>query len=107
MFSPASASASTYDSISNSKKTHGMLGLFGWGLIMPFGAIIARYFKHRDPLWYYLHVGLQFVGFILALAGVVVGVSLYEKLHAHVPSHRGIGIFALVLGILQVCSSTS
>ncbi|XP_059634368.1 cytochrome b561 and DOMON domain-containing protein At3g61750 [Cornus florida] len=90
------------DTIGPMKKTHGLLGLFGWGLILPSGAIVARYLKHRDPLWYYLHVIIQFVGFILGLAAVVVGVSLYDKLHANYLSHRGIGIFILVLSILQI-----
>lgn len=84
------------------KKNHGVLGIFGWGLILPTGAIIARYFKHRDPLWYYLHIVIQFTGFIIGLAGVVLGRALYGKIHAKVPTHRGIGFFILALSIMQV-----
>jgi hypothetical protein len=69
---------------------------------MPIGAILARYFRRVDPLWFYLHVGLQFVGFIIGLAGVVAGVALYSKIQADIPAHRGLGIFVLFLGILQV-----
>ncbi|XP_052193011.1 cytochrome b561 and DOMON domain-containing protein At3g61750 [Diospyros lotus] len=90
------------DSNSHMRRNHGVLGLLGWGLFLPYGAIAARYFKQHDPLWFYLHVGIQFVGFILGLAAVVVGVSLYSRLHAHFPVHRGIGIFILVLSILQI-----
>lgn len=76
--------------------------MFGWGVLAPIGAIIARYCKNWDPLWFYLHVGIQFVAFIIGLAAVVAGVALYNKLHANVVAHRGLGIFILVLGILQV-----
>ncbi|XP_073157861.1 cytochrome b561 and DOMON domain-containing protein At3g61750 [Henckelia pumila] len=84
------------------KRTHGMLGLLGWGLILPFGAIFARYLKHKDPLWYYLHVVIQFTGFLFGLAALVVGLSLDKKLHASIPIHKGIGIFVFVLTVLQV-----
>ncbi|CAK9140515.1 unnamed protein product [Ilex paraguariensis] len=84
------------------KKTHGLLGLLGWGILLPCGAMVARHLKHRDPLWYYLHIAIQFVGFMFGLAAVVVGLSLYESMDANVPEHRGIGIFVLALSILQV-----
>lgn len=84
------------------KKNHGILGLFGWGLILPIGAIVPRYFKHKDPLWYYLHSVIQVVGFIIGLAAVILGRRLYDTIRADFPTHRGIGIFVLVLSILQV-----
>ncbi|ONM39300.1 Cytochrome b561 and DOMON domain-containing protein [Zea mays] len=84
------------------KRTHGALNLFAWGVLLPIGAIVARYCRRWDPLWFYLHAGIQFVGFILGLAGVVAGVSLYSKIQADVPAHRGLGIFVLVLAILQI-----
>ncbi|KAL2468829.1 Cytochrome [Forsythia ovata] len=89
-------------SIIKNKKTHGILAVLGWGLFLPFGAIFARYLKHKDPLWYYLHVVVQFVGFLLAVAAVVVGFSLNHRLHAFIPAHKGIGIFILTLAVLQV-----
>ncbi|XP_057980170.1 cytochrome b561 and DOMON domain-containing protein At3g61750 [Malania oleifera] len=84
------------------KKNHGILAIFGWALVLPFGAIVARYFKHKDPLWYYLHTVIQFVGFIFVLSAVVVGQVLYNGIDANVPAHRNIGIFAFVLIILQI-----
>lgn len=87
------------------KKTHGVLGVIGWGLILPTGAMIARYFKHKDPIWFYIHTVTQFVGFIIGLAAIVVGVQLYNVVHPNIPAHRGIGIFVLVTTILQVCSN--
>nr|GMD61882.1 cytochrome B561 and DOMON domain-containing protein At3g61750-like [Ipomoea batatas] len=92
--------------IMKTKKTHGVLGMMGWGVFSPSGAIFARYLRNRgggdNALWYYLHVSTQFIGFILGLAGVVMGLRLYTRMHAHVPAHRGIGIFVLLLSILQV-----
>jgi len=84
------------------RRAHGALNVFAWGVLMPVGAILARYFRRVDPLWFYLHVGIQFVGFIIGLAGVVAGVALYNKIQADIPAHRGLGIFVLFLGILQV-----
>ncbi|XP_073108932.1 cytochrome b561 and DOMON domain-containing protein At3g61750 [Elaeis guineensis] len=98
--SGTSSASSSYPS--NLKRAHGALAVFGWGVLLPIGAIIARYCKHREPLWYYLHVVIQFIGFIFGLAAVVAGIALYDKLHANVTAHRGLGIFVLVLGILQV-----
>ena len=83
------------------KRNHGVLAIFGWGVLLPVGVIIARYCKKWDPLWYYLHVIMQFAGFIIGLAGVVAGIALYNKLHSDVFTHRGLGIFFFVLGILQ------
>ncbi|XP_010469118.1 PREDICTED: cytochrome b561 and DOMON domain-containing protein At3g61750-like [Camelina sativa] len=78
------------------------MAILGWGFLLPVGAILARYLRHKDPLWYYLHIGLQFTGFIFGLAAVILGIQLYNRIHPNIPAHRGIGIFLLVLSILQV-----
>ncbi|CAL9187195.1 unnamed protein product, partial [Musa hybrid cultivar] len=98
--SSSSSSSSSY--LYELKRTHGVLAIFGWGVLAPIGAIVARYCKQWDPLWYYLHAIIQFIGFMIGLAAVVAGKLLYDELHASVHSHRGIGIFVLVLAILQV-----
>ncbi|XP_042505780.1 cytochrome b561 and DOMON domain-containing protein At3g61750 [Macadamia integrifolia] len=102
IFDFSTGTASAANNFDGLKRNHGILGLIGWGMLLPTGAIIARYYKHRDPLWYYLHISIQFVGFIFGLAAVVAGKVLYGKLHANVKAHRGIGIFVLVLSILQI-----
>lgn len=71
-------------------------------MLLPVGAIFARYFRQWDPLWYYLHLAIQFLGFLIVLSSLVAGVSLYDKIHANVLAHRGLGIFVFVLLILQV-----
>ncbi|EEF39066.1 dopamine beta-monooxygenase, putative [Ricinus communis] len=100
-FSAGSAS-SGYINPGQMKKNHGILGIFAWSLLLPVGAIVARYLKHKDPLWYYLHAGIQFVGFLFALATVVLGQQLYTKINADIPAHRSIGIFVLTITILQI-----
>lgn len=87
------------------KRSHGILGIFGWGLILPCGAMIARFLKHKEPLWYYLHSVIQIVGFLIVLTGVVVGQALYDRIHADISAHRGIGYFALTLSIIQVINA--
>ncbi|GKU96644.1 hypothetical protein SLEP1_g9855 [Rubroshorea leprosula] len=94
--------ASAVNIASTDKRDHGILAIIGWGLILPVGAIVARYLRHKDPLWFYLHAGIQLVGFIIGLAAVLVGIQLYNRIDADIPAHKGIGIFVLVLSILQV-----
>ncbi|CAI9764144.1 unnamed protein product [Fraxinus pennsylvanica] len=98
----ADSNVASSPSIIKNKKTHGVLAILAWGLFLPFGAIFARYLKHKDPLWYYLHVVIQFIGFLFGIAAVVVGFSLNHRLHNYIPAHKGIGIFILTLTILQV-----
>ncbi|KAL2336203.1 hypothetical protein Fmac_010649 [Flemingia macrophylla] len=47
-------------------------------------------------------IDIQFVGFTFGLGTAVLGLQLYSKMHAHLPAHTGVGIFALVLSILQI-----
>ncbi|KAH7838665.1 hypothetical protein Vadar_029627 [Vaccinium darrowii] len=87
---------------SNLRKNHGILNMLGWGILIPIGAIIARYFKDWDPFWFYAHISVQSLGFILGVAGVSCGFVLKHKLSVIVSKHEGIGIFILVLGCLQM-----
>uniref|UniRef100_A0A0D9WE76 Cytochrome b561 and DOMON domain-containing protein n=1 Tax=Leersia perrieri TaxID=77586 RepID=A0A0D9WE76_9ORYZ len=84
------------------KRNHGAFAIFGWGVLLPLGAIVARYLRHKDPLWYYLHVFLQFLGYIIGLAGVVSGIALYNRTHSNFTTHRSLGISVLALASVQV-----
>ncbi|KAK8956770.1 hypothetical protein KSP39_PZI001468 [Platanthera zijinensis] len=99
-FSAGSSSGSSFPY--KLKRNHGALAILGWGVLLPVGAMIARYCKEWDLPWFELHLAFQFAGFFFGLAAVVTGISLYDKIHANVVVHRGLGIFVLVLGILQV-----
>ncbi|KVH94161.1 Carbohydrate-binding domain family 9-like protein [Cynara cardunculus var. scolymus] len=87
---------------SNLKRAHGILNMIGWGILLPVGVMVARYFKHLDPLWFYVHTSVQSLGFILGLSGVIAGLVLDGRLDASVGKHKGLGITILVLGCLQV-----
>ncbi|KAJ0054231.1 hypothetical protein Pint_03157 [Pistacia integerrima] len=84
------------------RKGHGILNMLGWGILMIIGAIVARYSKQWDPLWFYAHTLIQSLGFMLGLAGVICGIILNNKLDADVSSHKALGIIILVLGCLQI-----
>ncbi|KAF3434934.1 hypothetical protein FNV43_RR22021 [Rhamnella rubrinervis] len=84
------------------RRSHGVLNMLGWGILMIIGTVIARYLKQWDPVWFYLHTGIQSMGFGLGLAGVICGFVLNNHLNADVSTHKALGIFVLVLGCLQV-----
>ena len=64
------------------KARQGAMVPIAWGVLLPFGTIIPRYFKHHDPQLFYLHILIQIVGFLLGLATVVVGRTLYNGLES-------------------------
>ncbi|KAL3517912.1 hypothetical protein ACH5RR_020501 [Cinchona calisaya] len=83
-------------------KTHGILVIIGWGTLMAIGALVARYMKQWDPIWFYSHVAIQSLGFILGVAGIIAGLALANRISANVDKHKTIGITILILGSLQV-----
>ncbi|KAI6694364.1 hypothetical protein NL676_022074 [Syzygium grande] len=85
------------------RKTHGILNMLGWSILMIVGIIVARHCKQYDPMWFYAHTAVQTVAFILGLLGIICGFVLEHKISAsNVSTHKGLGIFILVLGCLQV-----
>ncbi|CAH8259726.1 unnamed protein product [Arabidopsis lyrata] len=85
------------------KKTHGLMNMFGWGILIIIGAIVARHMKQWDPTWFYAHIALQTTGFLLGLTGVICGLVLEIRLKANnVSKHKGLGITILVMGVLQM-----
>jgi hypothetical protein len=85
-------------------KAHGAVQVFGWGVLLPIGAMVARYARGYDPAWFYIHVTFQMVGFIFIIAGVATGVHLAKSIDTPgLSGHKGLGIFLFILAILQVC----
>ncbi|KAI3854790.1 hypothetical protein MKW92_048257 [Papaver armeniacum] len=74
------------------RRGHGSLNMIGWGLCLLIGAMVARYLREKDPLWFYLH----------AFSGIITGLVLEDVLSASVDRHKTIGIFVLIFGCLQV-----
>ncbi|KAI4311924.1 hypothetical protein MLD38_036788 [Melastoma candidum] len=88
------------------RNIHGILNVVSWGILMPLGAMIARYmrvFKAADPAWFYLHVGCQFSAYAVGVAGWGTGLKLgSESAGITFSAHRNIGIALFCLGTLQV-----
>nr|XP_027088505.1 cytochrome b561 and DOMON domain-containing protein At4g17280-like [Coffea arabica] len=89
-----------------SKNIHGVLNAVSWGILMPLGAIIARYVKEfplADPAWFYLHVTCQLSAFILGVAGFGTGLHLGSQSPGVAYAvHRGLGIAVFTLALVQV-----
>jgi hypothetical protein len=86
--------------------THGLLNAVSLGILMPLGAVIARYlkvFKTADPAWFYLHVTCQSAAYIVGVVGWGTSVKLGSDLAGVTYStHRTLGIILFCLGTLQV-----
>ncbi|KAK9049416.1 hypothetical protein SSX86_031615 [Deinandra increscens subsp. villosa] len=100
---PAGAAGSTK---TKKRNIHGILNAISWGIMMPLGAIMARYirvFKSVDPAWFYLHVTCQTAGYIIGVAGWATGIRLgSQSPNIEFTSHRIIGIILFCVATLQV-----
>ncbi|KAI3740897.1 hypothetical protein L2E82_31372 [Cichorium intybus] len=108
VLSGQSGSAPAAGSSSKNKKRniHGVLNAISWGIMMPLGAILARYvrvFQSADPAWFYLHVTCQTAGYTIGVAGWATGIRLGSQSSGiQFTSHRVIGIILFCLATLQV-----
>ncbi|VAI08830.1 unnamed protein product [Triticum turgidum subsp. durum] len=88
------------------RNLHGVLNAVGWGILIPLGAMIARYlrvFEAADPAWFYLHITCQISGYVLGVAGWGLGLKLgSESKGLTYTTHRNIGIAIFCLATLQV-----
>lgn len=83
-----------------------MLNAVSWGILMPIGAMLARYvkvFKVADPAWFYMHVVCQFSAYVIGVSGFGTGLKLGSESPGFTQyRHRNIGITLFVFGTLQV-----
>ncbi|XP_059318339.1 cytochrome b561 and DOMON domain-containing protein At4g17280-like [Lycium ferocissimum] len=88
------------------RNTHGVLNAISWGVMMPMGAIFARYlktFKSANPAWFYLHAACQTAAYAVGVAGWGTGLKLgSDSAGITYTTHRNIGITLFCLGTLQV-----
>ncbi|OEL31406.1 Cytochrome b561 and DOMON domain-containing protein [Dichanthelium oligosanthes] len=84
------------------ERKHGLLGMMGWGVLMPIGMITARYFRQLDPCWFYTHMAIQVAGFAVGIAAIVLGFRLNEDGLKNVDVHKALGIAILAMASLQV-----
>lgn len=77
-----------------------------WGFLIPLGVVIAAFrgVSRGSAWWFYVHITLQTLGYLVSLAGVAVGayLAIDEKLQWQ---HRVIGITVNVAAGVQVCSA--
>ncbi|KAL9671600.1 hypothetical protein QQ045_009170 [Rhodiola kirilowii] len=101
-FSSGSSSGQVKPACQEDRRTHGLLGILGWGFFLPVGVIIARYFRHKDPLWFYLHIVFQFLGFLLTVASFATGMANYWPKDKNLQAHKVLGTFAFGQVTFQV-----
>ncbi|CAL9015027.1 unnamed protein product [Prunus brigantina] len=106
LLSGATASSGGGGSRIRKKNIHGILNAVSWGVLMPFGAMVARYlkvFKSADPAWFYLHATCQTSAYVVGVAGWATGLKLgSDSTGIQYNTHRNIGITLFCLGTLQV-----
>lgn len=105
-FNYASATLSSGGAASDSgfpaKRWHGLLSMMSWGVLLPMGMMVARYFRRQDPYWFYGHMAVQGVGFLVGIAAVVLGFRLDDDGLKNIDVHKAIGIAILAMSSLQV-----
>ncbi|XP_071730041.1 cytochrome b561 and DOMON domain-containing protein At5g35735-like [Rutidosis leptorrhynchoides] len=93
-------------SVLHRRNTHGVLNAVSWGILMPMGAMIARYlkvFKVAHPAWFYIHIACQITAYGVGVAGWGTGLKLgSDSVGIKYNTHRNIGITLFALGTLQV-----
>ncbi|KAJ6710999.1 CYTOCHROME B561 AND DOMON DOMAIN-CONTAINING PROTEIN [Salix koriyanagi] len=93
------------DSRTKRKNIHGVLNAVSWGLLFPFGIVVARYlrtFPSADPAWFYLHVFCQVSAYAIGVAGWATGIKLgSESKGIQYSLHRNIGIALFSLATVQ------
>ncbi|KAH7683010.1 Cytochrome b561 and DOMON domain-containing protein [Dioscorea alata] len=94
------------DSTLSEKNIHGVLNAVSWGILLPIGAMIARFlkaFRPKDTSWFHLHVSCQLIGYAVGVTGWATGLSLGSKSErVEYTTHRNLGIALFSLATLQV-----
>ncbi|MGL4974963.1 MAG: cytochrome b561 domain-containing protein [Bosea sp. (in: a-proteobacteria)] len=92
---------------------HGRFMVLAWGICIPLGILLARYFKVTarqdwprevdNRFWWHSHLALQYTGGLLMLAGAAM---IWAGLQARLPNsvHGMLGSSVLGLGLLQFLS---
>ncbi|KAL5737578.1 hypothetical protein ACOSP7_030339 [Xanthoceras sorbifolium] len=88
------------------RMVHGVLNIMGWGIFLPLGAMIVRYFRvhpKKSGWWLGLHVSFQIVGYTLGTIGWIIGLWLgHASRYYTFPKHRTLSIFIFTFASLQM-----
>ncbi|XP_062027801.1 cytochrome b561 and DOMON domain-containing protein At2g04850 [Rosa rugosa] len=99
------STATRHTNILTLRSAHGIINAVSWGIMLPIGAVTARYLRHVQslgPTWFYVHAAIQLFGFVLGTVGFAIGVKLGDMSPGVQYSlHRKLGFAAFCLGGLQ------
>lgn len=107
-------SGSTSHSLAPAAYWHGRLMVLAWGMLVPLGALLARYFKvvpgqdwpvrldHK--FWWHAHRGLQWLGLLLASFGLLLVLPHSQSASALANGHAALGWGLMALAGLQLLS---
>jgi len=101
------ANAGAAGTMQNLFLLHGSLMLIGWGILLPSGAIVAKFSKHREnSFWYKVHRVVQPIGLLVAIIGWIIALMNFRALNAkNDPGlsypHAMCGMVTMVIGIIQ------
>lgn len=94
-----------YDRAVRMLELHGGLMLWAWGLLLPMGAVVPRFWRDvLGPKWLYLHLTLQLSGIAFVLAGLWASIDATNarlQPHFDVATANGHKLFGLVVVILS------
>ncbi|KAM7274655.1 hypothetical protein ACFE04_016521 [Oxalis oulophora] len=100
------SAAAQHDNTRTLRIVHGMINTISWGIMLPIGAITARYLRQIEsigPTWFYAHAGIQVSGICLGTVGFGIGIRLGDLSPGVVYSlHKKLGIATFCLGWLQM-----
>lgn len=86
------------------KIRHAVINTVAWGILLPAGVMFARYFKpFADSMWFYMHISLQCIGYVLGVSGWATGLKLESATPGFVlHKHKNIAMALFAFSTLQV-----
>ncbi|TQD76435.1 hypothetical protein C1H46_038032 [Malus baccata] len=97
--------ATHHSNIGTLRTVHGIMNAIAWGIMLPIGAVLARYLRHIQslgPTWFYVHAGVQLFAFFVGTVGFAIGIRLGDMSPGvQYGLHRKLGFAAFCLGALQ------
>lgn len=90
------------------KPTHAVLMAVSWGVLLPVGVVIAKFYRAMEPRtgpkawWFVRHQAFQYAGVLLSIAGFIAGIYYKRTAAAHFVSvHAKLGLAVMIGGMLQ------
>ncbi|KAF5746145.1 hypothetical protein HS088_TW06G00310 [Tripterygium wilfordii] len=97
--------AGQHTNVKTLRTVHGAINAVSWGILLPIGAVTARYLRHIEsigPAWFYAHSGVQLFATFLGTVGFAIGIRLGDLSAGVVYGlHRKLGFAVFCLGSLQ------